>query len=1253
MTESDLERVLDWVITSASSTINQRGKQLFNQKKVSLIKKEELFFKFKVIGRSAAYYDIVFIIEPNKKTINYECNCPYAEGGLLCKHVVAAAYLLKTNPSISKEVSAPKKRREKVLRQPVKLECPNDGGFDVKTILKPIQEKNRRAYDDEFTIDSIKLTSGLLEATIKSTYNSYFFDANFTIVKFVYKEGYYLVSCSDDSHKGICGHLEEVADYIAFQKNVNLLELIDENKFDSHAQKYFSKTGIKLRKGEKAKDLIYFKVTEGEMYVETIGRLEDLISPSNLGSFIDEALINRLTINKELSLIPKEKPSSETSLPALVWDLEPHNFRLTEVISIVGKSNKAGNKITSYIRHLESPFADDVQFLDNITSMFSAKEKLNGVLSEMSKNFVELWTALDSLLEESRGQIHYSRLGYGGGYNHRWEKDVPKKHELNPLAVHKDIRVKFKLYEQEDLYVFELYLELEDGTILTLPSDQVQLYEGCLLFVNEEKLLFLNSPKETMALQTFFPDFISKCTPTEFPEMMERVIKPVAKEFPIDFSQSGLDVKYEELTVKDKRIYISELNGFVILRPVVNCEGDYEVNLLDDNTEMMSSNDGVTVVQRDVEEEQIFLEELSSLHDSFHAKTQQSYFFLSYHDFTKNHWFLKAFEKLKKLKVSVFGLEKLKSLKFSPYTPTISMGMKSGQDWFETELDIAFGDNKVTVSQLKKAVINGGGYVELKDGSLGILPEEWLKKFSKIFRTADIQKENIRIAKTQFNIIEDLVEEDISPQVYAEIQEKKDRLSSFSGIQKVKQPKMLKAKLRDYQQEGLNWLGFLRGYDWGGILADDMGLGKTLQALGLITMEIEKKPKKTNLVIAPTTLLFNWKNEIEKFAPGIDYIIHHGERQNDAKVLKKHQLILTSYGVAVNDIELLTELKFNLIIIDESQAIKNLNSKRYKAVCKLKGDLRIAMSGTPIENNIYELYAQMNFVNPGFFMGLTAFKNDYANVIERNSNPDITNELRNKTRPFILRRTKEEVLTELPDKTEEYLYCEMGTAQRKVYDATRNEYRNYLLKKFEEEGVEKSQMYVLEGLTRLRQVCDSPLLIDKEGYNEKASAKLDELVKHVLEKTGNHKILIFSQFVKMLQLIKDKFDEHNIVYEYLDGKTTVKAREKCVDRFQRDDSCRAFLISLKAGGTGLNLTSADYVYIVDPWWNPATENQAIDRCYRMGQTKKVMAYRMICKDTVEEKIIELQNRKKALSDDVVGTGGMKSLDREDIEALFS
>jgi non-specific serine/threonine protein kinase len=352
---------------------------------------------------------------------------------------------------------------------------------------------------------------------------------------------------------------------------------------------------------------------------------------------------------------------------------------------------------------------------------------------------------------------------------------------------------------------------------------------------------------------------------------------------------------------------------------------------------------------------------------------------------------------------------------------------------------------------------------------------------------------------------------------------------------------------------------------------------------------------------------------------------------------------------------MLVEIPFDYAVLDESQAIKNPGSKVAKAASLLKAKHKLCLSGTPLQNNTFDIYAQMNFLNPGMLGSIDFFKQEFAIPIDKFGEPDRKDHLRKLLYPFILRRTKEQVAKDLPEKTETILFCEMEKEQRDIYDAYRNDYRDKILGTIESQGIQKSQLTILQGLMKLRQICDSPAILNEPEKFPNHSIKLDELAREITENIGDHKALVFSQFLGMLALIKGKLKELSVDFEYFDGSTSAPDREKAIQRFQNEDNCRVFLISLKAGGVGLNLTAADYVYIVDPWWNPAVEQQAIDRTHRIGQTKNIFAYRMICKDTIEDKILQLQEKKRVLAKELIADdeGFVKSLSKEDVEYLFS
>jgi len=366
-------------------------------------------------------------------------------------------------------------------------------------------------------------------------------------------------------------------------------------------------------------------------------------------------------------------------------------------------------------------------------------------------------------------------------------------------------------------------------------------------------------------------------------------------------------------------------------------------------------------------------------------------------------------------------------------------------------------------------------------------------------------------------------------------------------------------------------------------------------------------------------------------------------------------IVITSYGILRSDIEQLLQYKFGYIILDESQAIKNHLSQTAKAVQIIQCRNRLILSGTPVQNNTFDLYAQFNFINPGLLGNIEFFKTEFANPIDRDNNKEKSEELRKLVYPFMLRRTKEQVAKDLPAKTETILWCQMENKQRTIYNSFKDEYRKNIMQKIEEEGFAKAGIYILSGLTKLRQICDSPAILNEPETFPNVSIKIDELMREIGENASNHKALVFSQFTSMLQLIANELDKNGISYYYLDGSTKAADRKKAVEDFQTNDSVRIFLISLKAGGVGLNLTAADYVYMVDPWWNPAAEQQAIDRTHRIGQQKSVFAYKLICKDSIEEKILQLQQKKKILSADLISdeNGFVKKLTKDDVAYLFS
>lgn len=581
----------------------------------------------------------------------------------------------------------------------------------------------------------------------------------------------------------------------------------------------------------------------------------------------------------------------------------------------------------------------------------------------------------------------------------------------------------------------------------------------------------------------------------------------------------------------------------------------------------------------------------------------------------------------------------------------IQFQIRSGIDWFELHADIDFDGGRVTFPELLAALARGDGTIVLDDGSLGILPEEWLRRYGLLAGLGTAEDDHLRFSNVQVGLLDALLSTQPSVDYDAKFNEMREKLAGFSGVQTVEEGPTFHGELRTYQREGLGWLQFLEDFHFGGCLADDMGLGKTIQMLAFFNLRKKRRPKKLpSLIVVPKSLMFNWRQECERFTPELSVLEYAGlDRAKLRDVLAKNDLVLTTYGTLRRDVVLLKEFEFDYVVLDEAQAIKNSGSQVAKAVRLLKARHRMALSGTPIENHLGDLCSIFEFLNPGMLGRSSTFRLHAADPADKETRRILAEGLR----PLILRRTKQSVASELPEKLEQTIYCEMGGEQEKLYNELRDHYRDSLLGMIDEQGLAKTKMHVLEALLRLRQAACHPALLHK-GTAEESSAKLDALCPQLQELLDEgHKALVFSQFTSMLAIVKQHLDKQGIIYEYLDGQT--RDRKERVERFQTDPQCGVFLISLKAGGLGLNLTAADYVFILDPWWNPAVETQAIDRAHRVGQTRPVFAYRLICKNTVEEKITELQQVKRELADAILEQDGslLQNLTAEDLQQLLS
>jgi SNF2 family DNA or RNA helicase len=832
-----------------------------------------------------------------------------------------------------------------------------------------------------------------------------------------------------------------------------------------------------------------------------------------------------------------------------------------------------------------------------------------------------------------------------------------KVSNLQKIALHnKPIQLQLKVAQKDAFFEITGFLTVDNHVI-----DLNELRIDQQYFVRFRNNLYLIKQWNYLRTIHYFQQHHAKLIihASQFEEFQLSFLGPLENAVSIDYAfikpATRAIIKQTSLTtIQGERIYLTDSEHYIHITPVIQY-GDMEMPVLSRRKLLTIDQTGNSFeIQRNEDRELRLLGAIIRLHSDFELQMGGDFFYLHKRQFLENNWFLDAFESWNEACIEIHGFQALTKLKLTQHSMKVTVQLISGIDWFETKTHIQVGNQRVRLKEIQKSILQKNRYVQLGNGELALLPQKWLDRFAAYFRSGELWEEEIRIPKTAYQFIDEWFDAaEIDTSVRTEIDRFKEKINHFERIPEVELPLFLNATLRHYQRDGYHWLHFLDDFGFGGILADDMGLGKTLQILAYLTKLQEQPNSGTHLIVVPTSLVFNWQDEIAKFSPHLRVLeVHGNKRIKSISHFNQVDIVLTTYGTLLADIKHFRDFKFNVAILDEGQTIKNPDSKRYKAVRFIQARQRLVLTGTPIENNTLDIYALLSFCNPGMFGSIKQFRDHYAHPIDKFQDSKRARELQRKINPFLLRRTKKQVATELPEKTEMVVYCEMDHEQQRVYDVYKTELKEYLTNQRVLDDGENS-MHVLQALTKLRQICNSPALLNENGVSYgNQSAKIDELMEQLANKTPFHKVLVFSQFVGMLDLIKAALDEQKIAYSYLTGQT--KNRKEVVRQFQEDEQIRIFLISLKAGGMGLNLTQADYVYLVDPWWNPATENQAIDRVYRIGQSKKVVAIRLITPNSIEEKIRVLQERKHELANDLVHTDTaiMKKLSKKELMDLL-
>jgi SNF2 family DNA or RNA helicase len=1188
-----------------------------------LIEENEFEHKFHVFGSQDEPY--ITTVGWNKQfRIHSSCTCPYTGEGI-CKHQVAAIQLMinelrsKKINTLKAKVMTMEKDSSRFLSIPV-----NNGVIDLAALSKMKFESSHFYY----------LPTTITEVTENSV-KGYFEDyrKNYEQVLTYNRDAdELLLSCTCNA-KNNCHHRKQFIELF-----------LDRFPSDYFSPNFLTDFKFKVEQDNglpnhlKFDDVLTLKITPKGIEIEQ--KVKNL-------TIVDKGPLQLLSEEKSSFFLPPTTENVENIGVGLC--LESYQKKIQDVYPFTGKYNKAKTEISTRFTQVHSHNLTETlselkattqkQFLLETMQLSHAYKQY--IYNETAENMRELWEKVNNSLATWQQFPIYV-------YN---SKKTFVKKNVTPIRIQpNNFQPVLKVTETDKFFQLDIKIKYEHQSYL-IQSNLLNVTP--LGIIHKDELNTFASPEQAQILIKLLEKGQVNVIKTDVKTFRENVLKPFSQYFEIDFPALKSLRKKAALENLEKHVYLSDEEGeYVVLRAVVQY-GEHQISPASQE-KIWDDEEILAYAERNHEAEQAFIALMQSLHPDFQTKTD--FFYLTGEQALQSLWLMDAIEKMKANDIKVFGLNNLSNIRYNLNKPSFSMNLSSGTDWFDMNIDISFGEQKVDLKQLQKAIVNQQNFVELGDGTLGLLPQDWIEKYKKYFKLGQVKKDKIEISNYQFNIIDELYEElTNTPKFLEELHEKKKRLLNLSELTDVPKPRGLKAKLRAYQQEGLNWLVFLHENKLGGCLADDMGLGKTLQTIAFLLHLKNNTPKKDrlpHLIIAPTSLMFNWQAEIEKFAPSLKMLAYIGPNRDELRPkLHEQDIILSTYGSLIKDVHFHQNNHYGYVILDESQAIKNPQSQRFKAVRLLQCENRLVLTGTPIENNTFDLYSQFNFINPGIFGSIKHFKATFSDAIDKDQDTYTSQLLARMINPFILRRTKAQVATELPPKTESVIYCEMGPEQRKVYDDFKLYFRQKLLEQIEEEGENKSQMYILQGLTKLRQICNSTALADKNKDYGNYSAKLDELTRHLKEKVNNHKVLVFSQFVGMLQLVKKRLEAENIAFEYLDGQTT--NREEKVNNFQSNSDIRVFLISLKAGGTGLNLTEADYVYLIDPWWNPAVESQAIDRSYRIGQDKKVMAYRMICKDTIEEKIVKLQDKKKTVASEVIQVDqDKKTFKKEDVELFF-
>ncbi|RYE23236.1 MAG: helicase SNF2 [Sphingobacteriales bacterium] len=1256
-----LPPLLKHVYNHGTEEVIRRGKRIFHTAGVQLLETDHLLEQVRFRVRNDLYqnyYTVTVNKYLNPKDLAVRCQCPYNLGDI-CRHEVAALFQLNDiiQSGFFEHTDITYDQRHTVVRmRQVSMQM-----LRVFTSPDVIERAEMLAIQNKAIILADKTDK--IEAEVPDG------DATYKVAIKQNEERYFDTSCScDATTHPLCLHKATL--FIQLLRNFGPQYFQTMRDWDEQKNKLLKQYGYSLK--DDLTDKFTFTYEGGKPFLRVLDASIKKVAPAENYKLMPSLPNKAAAAATAVADTDTARKVEESKRLGIVLDPTVSWYPFVDIALVAGNEDDEGKSFVGPIEKLElQQYINALRYKESDRELLPTLRKFTPeeVLKYLKKNlpfgdFLDDYVQVlkEQPADEIKDQVweyllpkYQKLLERNSNHQLSFIKQKGKKFTsaslepvgLSPKAVHPQLGIT----KEANHYGIALAWRIEDNYV---DHDDVTMLNAGLLMYDYIVYALANT-QEVHLVEQLMPDGKLEIKSADWPLFLQGKLMEWSKIVHVNFAEEI--VERIDKAKPDYKLFLQEREQMLVLQPAFSYDG-VEIKWGFFGDVIQPHNGVVKVIQRNEVAEQEFLQMLNGLHSDMQQNKKGHFYYLPATSVLANNWFFRFTDIMREWQVDLQGFEGLKQLRINTHKPETRVHVSSGIDWFDASVELTFGEQTVSIIDVKKALAQKQNFVKLGDGSFGLLPEEWLKKYALLIKIGETKGNKIRLKKFHFSVLDELLAEVDEEALQQELEEKKERLDSIlsNDYSNITPPAELKAELRPYQLAGFQWLVFLNEAGWGGILADDMGLGKTVQTLTFFQHYKNKHPEAKFLVVCPTTLMYNWENEIRKFTPDLTHFIHHGpKRTANINILQNYDIIITTYGTMRSDIKIFKEIDFDYSVLDESQSIKNPQSQVAKASLLLNSKNRLALSGTPIQNNTFDLYSQMNFLNPGMLGSREFFMNEFATPIDKFMEDEVKQQLRKLTYPFMLRRTKEQVAKDLPAKTETVLYCEMGTEQRKIYEAYRNTYQEQIMGLINERGIERSQMHILQGLTKLRQICDSPAILNEEERFHNYSIKLDELTREITENVGNHKALIFSQFLGMLGLIRKELEAKGIPYAYFDGSSTSTQREQAIQQFQNNEECRVFLISLKAGGIGLNLTAADYVYIVDPWWNPAVEQQAIDRTHRIGQTKNIFAYRLICKDTIEEKMLILQERKRILANELVSDDSafLKRLTKEDIAYLLS